>query len=204
MDNEYQLVFKTGIFAADCLEWNKRAADDKTLPHLKVFFAAAHREWHLSLRNETSTPYGAAHNATAQPYDGYLQQETVNAIANLATETASNCAAIAQLTATVERLTAEIITVNTRLVTALHPQRASRGGRGGQSRGRGRGAGTTTPTGAVSASRTDNQDLEPPIHYCWMYGPGCRHNSAKCPAPATGHVYMATKGDMQGGAESKK
>ena len=30
-------------------------------------------------------PYGAAHNATANPDGGYLQQETVDAIANLAT-----------------------------------------------------------------------------------------------------------------------
>ena len=44
VDNAYQLVFNTVIFAADCQEWNKRAADDKTLPHLKVFFVAAHME----------------------------------------------------------------------------------------------------------------------------------------------------------------
>ena len=56
VDNAYQLVFNTVIFAEDFWEWNKRAADNKTLPHLKVFFAAAHREWRLSLRNETGTP----------------------------------------------------------------------------------------------------------------------------------------------------
>ena len=64
MDNAYQLMFNTGIFAADCREWNKKAVENKTLPHLKVFFVAAHREWRLSLQNETSTPYGATHNAT--------------------------------------------------------------------------------------------------------------------------------------------
>ena len=37
VENAYQLVFNTGIFAADCWERNKRAADDRTLPHLKVF-----------------------------------------------------------------------------------------------------------------------------------------------------------------------
>ena len=61
-----------------------------------------------------------------------------------------------------------------------------------------------TPTGAVLATRTDNQDLEPPIHYCWTCGPGCRHDIGKCPAPATGHVYTANKRDMQGGAEAQK
>ena len=130
-DNGFQLVFNTGIFAAGCREWNKGALENKTLPHLKVFFAAAHREWRLLLRNNTGTPYVAAHNATAHPDNGYLQQETVDAITNLETATASDCAAIAQLTATVESITAELVTVNANLVAALQPQRASQGGRGG-------------------------------------------------------------------------
>ena len=204
MDNAYQLVFNTGIFVVDCWEWNKKAADEKTLPHIKVFFAAAHREWRLSLKNETGTPYGAAHNATPHLDNGYLQQETVDAIANLATATASDRAAITQLTATVDSFMAELVTVNAKLVTDLQPQRASRGGRGGRGHGRGLGSGTTTQTGAVSATRTNNQYLEPPIHYCWTYGPRCRHNSAKCPTQATGHIYTANKRDMQGGAEATK
>ena len=44
VNNAYQLVFNMGIFAADCREWNKWSAVYKTLPHLKVFFATAHRE----------------------------------------------------------------------------------------------------------------------------------------------------------------
>ena len=83
----------------------KEGVGQQDAPTLQGFFAAAHREWRLLLRNETGTPYGAAHNATAHLYDGYLQQETVDAIANLATATAINLAAIAQLTATVKRLT---------------------------------------------------------------------------------------------------
>ena len=35
--NSYQLVFNSGIFAADCQDWNKRVSDNKTLPHLKFF-----------------------------------------------------------------------------------------------------------------------------------------------------------------------
>ena len=44
VDNTYQLVFNKGIFAANCRDWNKWAAVDKTLPCLKLFFAASHRE----------------------------------------------------------------------------------------------------------------------------------------------------------------
>ena len=171
-------------------------ADGKTLLHIKVLFAAAHKEWCLSLRNKTRTPYGSAHNATAHPDNGYLQQETVDDIANLMTATASNLNDIAELTATVKRFTADLITVNTKLVTDLQPRRASRGGHGGQSRGRGRGAGTKTLTGAVLDTRTNNQDLELTIHYCWTCGPRCIHNSAKCPGPTTGLVYTSTKQDM--------
>ena len=125
VDNAYQLVFNRVIFAADCREWNKRSADDKTLPHLKVFFAAAHREWCLSIQKNTGAPYGAAHNATANPDDGYLQQDMADAITNLATSTASDRDTIAQLTSTFERLTAELVTVNTNIVTALQKKRAS-------------------------------------------------------------------------------
>ena len=71
------------------------------------------------LQNETGTPYGGAHNATARPEDEYLQQETVDAIANLAASTARDYVTIAQLTATVERLTTELVTVNTKLVAKL-------------------------------------------------------------------------------------
>ena len=71
------------------------------------------------------------HNDTAHLDGGYLQQETVDAIANLATATSIDCAAIAQLTATVESLMAELITLNAKLVDALQPQQSSPGGRGG-------------------------------------------------------------------------
>ena len=108
--------------------------DDKTLPHLKVFFAAANREWRISIQNETGAPYGAANNTTARQDNRYLQQETVDAITNLATATASDCAAIKYLTSTVERLMVEVVTVNAKLVTDPQTKRVSRGGRGGRDR----------------------------------------------------------------------
>ena len=134
VDNAYQLVFYTGIFASDCREWDKRVADNKTLPHLKVSSAAAHREWRLSIQNETGAPCGAAHNATAKPDGGYLHQDTVCTIANLITATASDDATIAQLTSTVARLTTEIEKVNTKLVVDLQKNHSSRGGHEGRDR----------------------------------------------------------------------
>ena len=55
-DNAYQLVFNTGIFAADCWEWNQRTGDNKTLPDLNTFFATAHREWSLLLKTRPALP----------------------------------------------------------------------------------------------------------------------------------------------------
>ena len=69
IDNALQLVFNPGVSAADCWEWNKQAVREKNLPHLKVFFDATHREWHLSPQNETVAPYEAPHNSTANPDD---------------------------------------------------------------------------------------------------------------------------------------
>ena len=110
--NAYQLVFNTGMFAADFQECNKGVAGEKTLPYLKVFFNASHQEWRLSLQNETVAPYGVSHNTTANPYNGYPHQDTVDAIANLTTNMASDREAITQLAATVARLTTEITTMN--------------------------------------------------------------------------------------------
>ena len=127
-------------------------------------------EWRLLIRNETGTPYGAAHNATAHPDDGYLKQEMVNAITNLAIATASDRDAIAQLTYTVKRIMVELVTVKAKLFTDLQTQHDRQGGCVGQGRERGHrrrhGASAPTQTGAVVATRTKEQDLEPPIHYC--------------------------------------
>ena len=92
--------------------------------------------------------------------------------------------------------------MNAKLVTALQTKCASQGGCGGRSRGRG--AGSPAQTGDVAATGAKDQYLEPPIHYFWTCGPGCRHNSAKCPDPSTGHIYAATKRDMQDRSEATR
>ena len=139
----------------------------------------------------------------------------VDVIANLATATASDSATIAQLTVTVARLMTEIVMVNVNLVVALQTNRAIRGGREGRdrtSRGRGSGSGAGSGTGTGSGAPeitgasmptiSEVKDLEPPIYYRWTCGPGCRYNSAKCTVPADGHIYTATKRNMQVGAEA--
>ena len=165
------------------------------------------------IQNETGAPRGAAHNATANPDGGYLQQETVDAIAKSATAMVSDRIAISQLNATVARVTTEIATVIAKLAVALQTNRASRGGQGERNRttrergaragpGTGTGAGTSAITRASATTIAEIIDLEPPIYYCWNCGPGCRHNSSKCPVPAPGHIYMSTRRNMQGEEEA--
>ena len=147
------------------------------------------------------------HNATAKPDNRYLQQETMDATANLAATTASDRAAITQLTATAARLTLELATVNENLVLALQANRASQGrlwrARQNQPKMRiqnrsrtGTGAGSPAIIGTGALNMADEKNLEPPIHYCWMYDTGCRHNSSKCPDPATVQIYTSTKRNM--------
>ena len=180
-----------------------------------MFFAAANIKWRLSIQNETGAPFRVAHNATIKLYNGYLHKETVHAISNLATATPIDHSAIAHITATVASLMTEFATVNVKLVVVFQTNRTSRGGHGARDRTgcghiSGAGAGASTGTGASTLARTGasapsmakEKDMEPPIRYCWTCGPGCRHNSAKCPVPSTGHT--ATNRNIQGWAEATK
>ena len=131
----------------------------KRSPISKFFFVAAHREWRFLIQNYSGAPYGTAHNATANPDDGYLQKETVDAITDLATTTTSDRSVIAQLMDTVARLMTDLATVNAKIVFTLQTNRASQGGREGHDRttcrqGSRAGSGACTGTGAVTPTRT--------------------------------------------------
>ena len=157
--------FFRGIF----LGVEQRVTDNKMLPHLKVFFAAAHRDLRLSIQNKTVALYDAAHNATTNPDDWYLQQETIDAIENLGTATASDHTVITQLTATAVRLMTELATVNVKLVFALQINHANPGVCGGHdrtSRRKGSREGSITWTGASASSMAKEKYLETPTHYC--------------------------------------
>ena len=138
----------------------------------------------------------------------------MGAITGLATATASDRAAITQLTATFTRLMSEIATVNKKLVSVLQASRISHGSRVGRDKttrrrearaGVGARSGATTRTGTGPPTLTETAvgvDLDPLIHYCWTCGPGCRHNSSKCIKLAVGNINSATKRDIQGGTEA--
>ena len=80
---------------------------------------------HQELRESQTTFQGASYHITNSDImhtgDGgsYLQQDTVDTIANLATATATNCTTVAKLTETNSKLADELITINAMIVKAL-------------------------------------------------------------------------------------
>jgi hypothetical protein len=92
----YNLVFNTGLFPDACRAWQSRAVAAKTWAQFKIDFATAHREFRLT--NQTAQQSGF-HSANMM-----IKQETVEAIAQLATATASDRSTVATLTTTNAKL----------------------------------------------------------------------------------------------------
>ena len=104
---------------------------------------------------------------------------------------ASDRVANVHLMATSARLTTELVAMNKKLVVSLHTKRASHSIRRWRDRSSCvRKAGTGPPSIVETAGGVN---LDPPNHYCWTCGPGCRHNSAKFPKLAADHIYTTTK-----------
>ena len=99
------------MFLENCKIWKRQAPELNTWPGFKAFFTNAYQEWRESLVTTASAGFQSSNHT--------YQQDTVDAIANLATATASDRASVAALTATNSTLYAEIATTNAKLVTAL-------------------------------------------------------------------------------------
>jgi rubrerythrin len=183
LDVAYQLIFCTGIFSNDCKIWKRQPAAYKTWPQFKVDFAVAHQEYSEAL---DVTPAASGFHAE----EATDQQETIEAIANLATATAEDCKAVANLTGTNATLTKELATTDGKLVTALTL--------------------VTTLTKqnadlcAGSSHRIADNRTPERKHYCWTCGYRCEHSSWLCPNPATGHKTRAKAADTMNGSIKNK
>ena len=176
----YTLVFKTGMFADDCKLWRRMAAAQKTWTEFKRVFTLAHQE----LRESTHTAKGAGfQSANSAMVQDDIQQETVDAIANLATATAADRTTVATLTETNRRLTLELVAVNAKLVKALEANKAA-----------GSGGGHPQSSGGRSAQKTKGP------HYCWHCGSSVWHPSARCWSKKEGHRDDATEDNKMGGS----
>jgi hypothetical protein len=103
----YTLVFNTGFFPDACRAWQSRAIAGKTWAQFKLIFSTAHREFRLT--KQTAQQSGS-HSANMMIEQGREEtmQDTVNAIAQLATATVSDRGTVATLTSTNAKLATQL------------------------------------------------------------------------------------------------
>ena len=105
----YNLVYATGLFFDVCKAWNRLPTNQKTMVNFKTTFQQAQRE----LRDQQRTAQQAGFHANGiwcQPTKTHAHplQETAEALANLATATASDRQVLQNLTNTVKELCNQI------------------------------------------------------------------------------------------------
>ena len=148
---------------------------------------------HQELRDLQATTAGAGYHGdnhvNHQAANHVYQQESVDAIANLATANASDCASVATLTTINSTLAVTLTPSNSKLVTAL--QDVAR----------------LTVTIAELRWKLGNPNTvtAPEVgwakrHYCWTCRYACKHSSRDCPSPVTRHQKGATRAKRLGGS----
>jgi hypothetical protein len=103
----YTLIFNTGLFPDACQVWQSRAITVKTWSQFKLDFATAHREFRLTNQTVQQSGFHSANMMIEQGCDETMQ-DTVDAIAQLATATASDRGTVATLTTTNAKLATQL------------------------------------------------------------------------------------------------
>jgi hypothetical protein len=103
----YTLVFNTGLFPDACRAWQSRAIAGNMWEQFNIDSATAHREFRLT--NQTAQQSGF-HSANMMIEHGREEtmQDTVDAISQLATTTASDRGTVATLTTTNAKLATQL------------------------------------------------------------------------------------------------
>jgi hypothetical protein len=101
----YTLEFNRGLFPNACRVWKSRAISRKTWAHLKLSFSTAHLEFRLTYQTAQQSGFHSDNMMIKQVHDESMQ-ETVDAIAQLATATASYHGTVVTLTTTNAKLAA--------------------------------------------------------------------------------------------------
>jgi hypothetical protein len=180
----YTLVFNTGLYPDACRAWQLREIAAKTWAQFKIDFATAHREFRLSNQTAQQSGFHSANMMIEQGRDGTMQ-DTAEAIAQLATATASDRGTVATLATTnaklatqleaahalIAQLKSKIVTLKIKIKPLWQGQRPA---------------------------RTTNNDS-----YCWSHGfqVAKSHTSATCNVRKAGHQETVTRGDTMGGVQ---
>jgi hypothetical protein len=172
------------LFPDACRAWQSRAIASKTWAQFKIDFATAHRKFRLINQTAHQSGFHIANMMIEQGRDDSMQ-ETAEAIAQLATATASDRGTVATLTTTnaklanqleadhalIAQLKSKIATLKSKIKPAWQGQRP--------------------------AKKTNN-DI-----YCWSHGyqVAKSHTSATCNVRKNGHQEATTKIDTMGGIQ---
>jgi hypothetical protein len=180
----YTLIFNTGLFPDACRAWQSRAIAEKTWAQFKIDFTTPYQEFRLTNQTAQQSGFHSANMMIEQGRDDSMQ-ETIDTIAKLATETASDRGTVATLTTTnaklanqleaahalIAQLKNEIVTLKNKIKPVWQGQRPSK--------------------------TTDKAS------YCWSHGyqVAKSHTSATCNMKKSGHQDAATKIDTMGGEQ---
>jgi hypothetical protein len=180
----YTLVFNTGFYPDACRAWQSRATAAKTWAQFKIEFTTAHREFCLANQTAQQSGFHSGNMMIERGRDGSMQ-DPAEAIAQLATATASDRSTVATLTTTnaklatqleeyhalIAQLKSEITTLKIKIKPVWQGQQPAR------------------------ATNNDS--------YFWSHGlqVAKSHTSATCNVRKPGHQETATKVDTMGGVQ---
>jgi hypothetical protein len=170
----YTLICNTGLFPDACRAWQSRAIAGKTWAQFKIYFATAHREFRLTNQTAQQSGFHSANMMIRQSRPESMN-ETAEAIAQLATATASDRSTVATLTTTNSKLASQLEAANA-LIAQLKNEIATLNNK-------------IKPAWQVQRPvRTTNNDS-----YCWSHGyqVAKSHTSATCNMKKSGHQDAA-------------
>jgi hypothetical protein len=167
--------------------WQARAIAGKTWAQFKLDIATAHREFRLTNQTAHQSGFHSANMMIEQGRDESMQ-DSVDAIAQLATATASDRGTVATLTTTNAKIATQL--------EAAHAQIAQLKNEIGTLKN------TIKPAwqGQQPVKTTNNDN------YCWSRGYQVAkwHTSATCNMKKSGHQDVANKNNTMGGVQRGK
>ena len=178
----YNLIYAMGLFFNDCKAWNHLCAKQKTMDNLKPTFQQAQRE--LCDRQRTAQQAGFQANGIwclPTTKNGHPLHKTAEALANLATSTASDCQALQNLTNTVIELSNQIKAKDRQIKDIIKAMNNKK-----------------TMGNNNRSTRWEKKDCG---SYCHTHGylVDPKHNSETCRQPGRNHNRNATRQNPMGG-----
>jgi hypothetical protein len=179
----YAHIFATGHFMSACCRWNEKHLIKKTWTQFKSHFAVAHHQ-HKQMQGESAAPAGYhSANADVEQTEDQLAEATIEALSNLATETAADRGVVATITEANACLVKQLEDKSNELQELKALLRKERVEKSGQ--------------------RSFNPS---PKNYFWKHGykVGNTHTSLSCNLPKQGHKREATRANNMGGSQANK